>query len=301
MVVGGAGILLGAGCSSSGGDGFGNGGADGGMNPPPDQYDIADGGGGTGEADGSAPTQRGNPLCHAFNWACYPDGNKGACSLDTDAGMPFTSPSPAPNATMNEQDGGVYAANITACRVRTKDGNPQTVCMQASLAQDGSGCNSGSECGNGYECVPDQGVPGKLGVCRHYCCDGPGACANNRFCDVRAPVEQPQTPIPVCMPVQGCRLLHTPSDCQADETCSIVTDDGVTSCVPIGPRQVGEDCETDHCARGLACLGATGLRTCYQLCEKTGTENQCPPDEKCSGSAPRFKDPNIGYCPYAYR
>ena len=62
------------------------------------------------------------------------------------------------------------------------------------------------------------------------------------------------------MPIQSaCKLLHT--DCDKLETCSVVNETtGETSCIDVGPRGIDEECETDHCAANLVCLGGAGWR-----------------------------------------
>jgi len=290
-----AGTTAAGGCSSSGGDfpELGSGGGDASSGAPGGFQvggDTSDG----GSADSGARSELGNLLCHASPWGCYPDGNKAACVID--GGTPFIV---TPNQTTST-DSGTYGASPTACRVRDSNGSPKATCVSAGTGQNDAPCTGANACASGYECI---GVPGR---CRHYCCDGPSACATDHFCDFQSPVEQQDVSVPVCMPVRECTLLKQPStDCQVGETCAIVeadyngdgvVDEGVTSCEAIGPGQVGDGCETAHCGRDLVCLGQTGSRTCYRLCEKTGNANTCNADEKCKGSAPIFKDPNIGYC-----
>ena len=84
--------------------------------------------------------------------------------------------------------------------------------------------------------------------------------------------------------------------CPLNETCAVVKpSDGTTSCVPVGLKLVGQECETDHCAADLVCLGPLGSRTCYQLCE-TSAPSVCQTAQTCVGSAPEFQDPSVGIC-----
>ena len=71
-------------------------------------------------------------------------------------------------------------------------------------------------------------------------------------------------------------------------------EDGTDSCVAVGSATAGQSCETEHCAAGLVCLGATA-RTCYALCEIIGA-GQCPAPQTCKGGPPLFQDPGVGVC-----
>jgi hypothetical protein len=156
---------------------------------------------------------------------------------------------------------------------------------------DGAPCMRGTDCAAGFECIGS-------GQCAHYCCQSQ-TCDDARgtyFCDIQPMIGGgPYAKVPVCMKRSDCKLLMKGS-CQDNQTCAVVREhDGYTSCVDVGPRKVGEECDTDHCAAGLVCLGMTGHRSCYQLCH-TDVTTECPPMQKCTGSAPVFTDPTIGIC-----
>jgi hypothetical protein len=229
---------------------------------------------------GAVNAYQGSPLCNASSSkGCYPDDPASAqtCNIAVDAGVHD-----------GEDAGTPYACHVSPS-ANTAVG-PVQVCIAAGTGHDGDACTSGGDCAAGFECVGQ-------GTCRHYCCD-PTACDGAQsFCDIQTILDAPipDTRVPVCMPVSRCTLLND-DYCAANETCAVVkASDGTTSCVPIGPQLVGQECETDHCAADLVCLGPLGSRTCYQLCE-TSAPSVCQPGQSCVGSAPEFQDPSVGIC-----
>jgi hypothetical protein len=163
-----------------------------------------------------------------------------------------------------------------------------------------STCTHSTECSPGYECVAG-------GTCRHYCCSGNSACSENQFCDAQPMAESPGTLVPVCLAQQTCVLLND-GTCPATEQCSVVRDDGATSCVALGTAQEGQPCEQEHCARTLVCLGPQGsdpttglsMRRCQQLC-LIGDPMGCKSTGgRCIGALPLFPNPfpnpAVGIC-----
>ncbi len=231
---------------------------------------------------GAVNAYQGSPLCNASSAkGCYPDDAASAqtCNISNDDA----------GAYHGDEDAGTpYACHVSPT-ANTQVG-PVQVCTAAGTGQDGDACTTGGDCAAGFECVGQ-------GTCRHYCCD-PTACDSaHSFCDIQTILDAPipDTRVPVCMPVSRCTLLND-DVCQANETCAVVkASDGTTSCVPVGPQLVGDECETDHCAADLVCLGPLGSRTCYQLCE-TSAPSVCQPGQSCVGSAPEFQDPSVGIC-----
>jgi hypothetical protein len=244
------------------------------------------------EAQTLAPALQGSPLCNApLTGSCYPDDptTAMACGLAPDGGA-FNAAAGYDNATL-------------ACRViaTTPDatGTAQApTCAPAGNAGDGSWCKSSNECQAGFECVGS-------GTCQHYCCSGNTECGPelpvavaDAFCDIQATTQATGVEVPVCMPIHpagGCQLLD-PNACPATETCSVVRDDGSTSCVAIGGAKAGQLCDKDHCAASLVCLGTLGARTCYQLCETSTAAQECSATQQCKGGLPLFPDPAIGIC-----
>lgn len=250
-------------------------------------------GGGASTATVAQPYQ-GNSLCHASRsiGCCYPDDlanaqtcAQAACQTASDGGT--------------QEAAGAYVEVALGCHVvpaaASSDGAADagivTACLPgAQQGIDGAPCRGSEDCAPAYECV------GLFPTCQRYCCGGNKACPSVEFCDIQAMASSPQTKVPVCMLMEGCVLLAPLSSCAEYETCAVVRDDGATSCVAIGGAQAGESCETDHCARGLVCLGATGARSCYALCHTAPTARDCAPNQKCLGGLPLFPDPEVGIC-----
>ena len=244
--------------------------------PPPDSDD-----GGpppdSGSSDRGAPSGiLGSPLCNASRWmGCYPDNqhpaNYGECS----------------NGAMTT------GMDSLACRVQPSGGDAgvEPMCVPAGMGTDGMPCGAPADCAAGYECTSDH-------RCRTYCCDG--ECSNqNTFCDIQTTLAYPGLKVPVCMPITSCGLLDSEGgSCPPTQTCALVPDTGATTCVAVGPRQAGDECDTDHCARGLVCLGPPGDKSCYTLCHTMARMNECTgtPTPACKGGIPLFPVPGIGIC-----
>jgi hypothetical protein len=274
--------------SASGGDptvnvsnvGDGGTGGDNGFAPP-------EAGAGT-DAGTPPPATQGSPLCNYRGYSCYPDDALTAkdCGLAPDGGV---------------YEGGAGYDNVQlACRLQASTPNATSggvtpTCAAAGTAGDGSWCKSSSECAPTYDCVG-------AGTCQRYCCSGNVECVSDQFCDIQPTIAASGLKIPVCMPVHpagGCTLLDS-TTCPATETCAVVRDDGSTSCIGVGLKKAGEECDTDHCGEGLVCLGTPGERRCYQLCHtaNTATVSECSAASQtaCKGGLPLFPDPSVGVC-----
>ena len=219
----------------------------------------------------------GSPLCNASAaTGCYPDSPTPAraCPLDGGTEMPDAS---------------------LACRiVADSDGvNPEPVCATPGQASEGQPCQSSSDCAAALDCV----VVGASSSpqCARYCCLGNSACSAVQFCDVEPLLSPMFTKVPVCVQMAHCELLSpTPAGtCTGDTTCSVVREDGQTSCVEVGNAAAGEPCDSLHCGVGLACLGTSGSRRCFKLCHTTASD-ECGA-ESCLGGAPLFSD-GFGIC-----
>jgi hypothetical protein len=239
--------------------------------------------------DGEAPEVQaqpvlGSPLCNAIPGSCFPDdpASPQECGRALDAG------------SWDAAGSYGYSDAVLACRVTRASPNVlssevKPSCYPAGNAQDGSWCRSSDECAPGYDCVG-------AGTCQHYCCAG--RCGPGEFCDIQLAL-QAVVKIPVCMPIHpigGCDLLVP--GCPLGSTCAVVREDGATSCVAIGAAELGQECDTDHCAAGLVCLGTPGERKCYELCHTLELDggSDCPAPLKCSGGLPLFPDPMAGIC-----
>ncbi len=223
-----------------------------------------------------------SPLCGAVT-ACNPDlvtGNgcgPGAADGGTSRGdASFSSPS----------DGSAALACRVSVSTKLSAMVAASACVAGGAGTDGYACTAGDDCSTGYECV---GTPGQ---CRRYCCSG--ACSDDKtFCDVQPATAMSGITVPVCMPVANCKLLE--SSCPGGETCSVVADDGTTSCVATGPASEGEACDTVHCMANEICVGKSGSRVCDKLCEVG--ESDCSGGKVCTTNATLFAEtPNVGVC-----
>jgi len=132
------------------------------------------------------------------------------------------------------------------------------------------------------------------GVCRPYCCGDLEACPSDTYCapteiaegDVAATVDPP--PIPVCVPAVNCTLLDDTS-CPPEQTCTIVRQDGTTSCINPGSGKLADPCP---CAAGFVC--STAINECKQLCH-IGATDECPDGFSCQGGADNYPD-GFGIC-----
>jgi hypothetical protein len=242
--------------------------------------------------DGAAPTSarspyRGNPLCRVTTQTpeyppCLPDDDG---SKATPSGIESCA---APASSYDDA-----ATTRSACRLSDATGVLLPTCSVTAdpAGTDGIACTTGADCAPGFDCVQGEGAS----ICRRYCCMG--SCAGQlsqngetAFCDVQHLVDT-GTKAPVCLPIKHCDLFQD-GTCASTETCAVVTENGDTGCVAVGPQGVGEDCDELHCAAGLTCIGQAGSRTCYKLCKVS---------EGCSGAltcttSTIFKDPQFGVC-----
>ena len=230
-------------------------------------------------AGGSAAT--GNILCNGTKTSCVPDGVDATLS---GCGDPTS-------GTIDGGGGGDgYDASTLSCHVVAvgDDGGYDVAptCTASGSGQNGAACTASSDCASGFECV---GYPG---TCRKYCCDTD--CKDQTFCDIQTETADSRIKVPVCEPVKSCTLLGASNQCSVDETCTVVDENGTTSCLATGPALVGQSCDTVHCAADLVCLGDLNARKCYQLCSTSAAD--CPSGLTCMSSAPLFRDANVGVC-----
>jgi hypothetical protein len=250
-------------------------------------------------------TTQGSPLCNASAvTACMPD-------------LPTTARDchKAPDGGAYDPEGGYGEASL-GCHVVPADAGDEVTpaCLPVGPGIEGSLCRHSTDCAPGNECVG-------AGVCRHYCCSGNHACGADlpdaeagamqwQFCDIQ-PALETQLLVPVCVPLRPCRLLNDVGDtsgdagtCAPSETCAVAwTENGATSCVPVGDAHVGENCETRHCAAGLTCLGGQCRKLCHLSHDggsaTTATPAQCGAGQICKGGLPVFPDLLVGVCDHA--
>jgi hypothetical protein len=194
-------------------------------------------------------------------------------------------------------DAGVDAAPTQSCRIILGAGQKTTsTCGKSGTGGEGASCNSGTDCAPGYECVG-------TGTCRHYCCDdttcnkelADASPYDTFFCDIANEHQSSGAVVPVCNVVVHCALFT--DSCPANETCTIVEVNNnsslVATCAATGTAGVNESCETTHCAQGLACIGAVGLRTCQQLCDQS---HPCPSSSTCNTKSQALMNLKVGIC-----
>ena len=268
------------GSASMGADGFGDGAYSG------SGGNASDAGGATqfaptGEDAGTGGSATfGNILCNGAAGKCLPDGVDGTTSQ---CGAPMTYPD---SGTANgDADAATLSCHVVAI---ADDGGYEVAptCTAAGTGQNGASCSASSDCASGFECV------GHPGTCRKYCCDSD--CKDATFCDIQTETADSRVKVPVCEPVKSCTLLSSTNQCSVDETCTVVDENGTTSCVATGPALVGQSCDTVHCAADLVCLGDLNARKCYQLCNTSAAD--CPSGLTCMSSAPLFREADVGVC-----
>ena len=262
---------------------------------------AASDGGGRAAGDSALPTVASpgggtSPLC---NWGgkgksvCFPDQSTSCNPMDAGKVPPpdATPDADAGAAPDSAADPDAGPPPMLGCHVTSTPGGPvEPMCSVSGNDGEGRSCFNGASCAAGSECVS------ATGECRRYCCDM-STCDGEHFCDIQ-PAHGSKSPIqvPVCMPITAaCKLLG--ADCGLAETCAVVNEGtGATSCVAAGPRTAGEECETNHCALNLTCLGSPGSRKCHKLCRVDGY-NSCGIGEECRGNSTTFKGQDrIGVC-----
>lgn len=200
---------------------------------------------------------------------------------------------PSANDAAGDSPADSYAAG--ACRIhRVLDAQRSTdrtaVCeASGSQAVDGP-CVSSSDCQPGLACIGDSAAA----RCLPLCCAGSIRCTTGTFCteqtlreDLTLTVGLPPLPVPVCVKADACDLAE-PYPCPVDRVCkcaegtacTVVRDDGTTSCVKPGEGLAGESCP---CAWGHVCSQATS--TCLKLCATSSQNAECGSTGKCQASA----------------
>jgi hypothetical protein len=191
--------------------------------------------------------------------------------------------------------GGTATTALVSCQVIENPmhkGSPLATCRPAGTGTEGSPCFSSADCAPKLACVGDG--PGQ---CRAYCCSGPDQCQayTGTHCAVQPLVPDPKSThvleVPVCMPAVKCSLAETypctqGCSCPSDSACTVVADDGTTSCVPVSELppmdevRAGSPCP---CAWGFVCSQATN--TCVELCEVAAADKCTSKSGRCQASA----------------
>lgn len=210
---------------------------------------------------------------------CDPDVAAICAPLPTDAG--------SADASEDGGDGGGDGSTVgstLACRVVKRDNRTVAACAPAGTVVESQFCASDDECAPGLACV---GEPG-LGRCLRFCCKtwkepepSPtgDAGAATHYCSPQPLAARPSDRVPVWVKLDNCTLLDDELQCAKGTTCTVVTNDGRTTCVPAGSGRDDALCDEEPCDRGYVCLG-TVERRCRKLCREAEAAG-CPAGGYC--------------------
>jgi hypothetical protein len=164
------------------------------------------------------------------------------------------------------------APSLLACRVVRSDNKVMAACAPAGKAIEDELCSGDEVCGPGLACIGDE--PG-IGRCLRYCCKAalaPAAPdpAGTHYCTPKRLAGRTEDKVPVWVKLDNCTLLQDELQCPKNTACTVVTNDGKTTCVPRGTGREGARCEVEPCDQGYVCMGTTERR-CRKICVlKTG-------------------------------
>lgn len=255
--------------------GGGTGGAGGGKGATIKTNTGTTGGGGEG-AQGLLPPVSYAYLCGGSTAICVPGPTSNECA-----------PGGNPNLGGGPPDGG---SKLTCQLVPGENGTVQAKCNMAGSAGEGDPCKQATDCGVGLGCG-ETDVTNVKGVCRQYCCGDPEACPEKTHC-VPTAMAEGGGDVPLCVQVKKCELLNDAAWCSPGETCTIVREDGTTSCAPEPPAdQAGHLGDSCPCAAGFTCSNATGK--CLKLCHVNTDE--CGAGIDCQGGTKPYPK-GIGVC-----
>ncbi|XXX75303.1 hypothetical protein WMF30_47410 [Sorangium sp. So ce134] len=214
-------------------------------------------------------------FAHLCGDGCTPGGDPTECSSSDDGGSGTGGPTAQP----------------LHCQLVLGEGDAIPSCRPVGRYAAGGPCHRGMDCAEGLGCAA---ADGEGGVCRQYCCGNVESCRPGTYCDERPMAESlaegnTPVPIPVCVPATNCVLLDD-SVCPAGLTCTIVREDGTTSCVVPGEGRNDDPCP---CAPGFVCSMLTNQ--CRQLCRIDGRAQDCGANSKCQGGSTIYP-PGFGVC-----
>jgi hypothetical protein len=185
------------------------------------------------------------------------------------------------SASGGETDAGVPVT--LTCKLAPISGEAVAGCTPAGDLVVSNPCQTAADCGVGLACIATPSG----GVCRPYCCGQVEACPTDTYC-APVPMAEAAVKIPVCLPAYKCKPLDD-STCMNGQTCTIVRDDGTTSCVDPGDGSRGDSCP---CAAGQVCSKITN--TCLKLCHIGNDTADCGAGS-CQGGVMGYPD-GIGIC-----
>jgi hypothetical protein len=209
-------------------------------------------------------------------------GAGGGASSSSAGGAGGSSPDKSTTSTSGgENDAGVPVT--LTCKLSPISGAAVAGCTTAGDSVVSNPCQTAGDCGVGLACIATPSG----GVCRPYCCGEVEACPLDTYC-APVPMAEAAVKIPVCLPAYKCKPLDD-STCMNGQTCTIVRDDGTTSCVDPGDGSRGDSCP---CAAGQVCSKITN--TCLKLCHIGNDTADCGAGS-CQGGVMGYPD-GIGIC-----
>lgn len=252
------------GASGTGGAGFGGGN---GVTITGTTNATSGAGGGSSSGKPASPLDFGY-MCGGSQASCEPGPDSSEC---------------APGGTGNMGGASPDAGSKLTCQLVADGDHAAAKCGLAGGANDGDPCHAATDCKAGLGCA----ATAVTGVCRQYCCGDPELCPSMTYCQPTAMAEATAVQVPLCVPVTPCALLDDAAYCPAGQVCSIVRNDGTTSCVQPGAGHDGDACP---CAAGFMCSNATG--TCVKLCHLDGDDCE---NGTCQGGTLPYPA-GIGFC-----
>ncbi|MGZ5969130.1 MAG: hypothetical protein ACXWP4_15760 [Polyangiales bacterium] len=175
------------------------------------------------------------------------------------------------------------AGTTSACRVVHRDNRTIAACAPAGKVAGGSFCASDDDCVPGFACVGPMGG----GRCLRYCCAAfkdpllaADAGGGTHYCTLQPLAARPMDKVPVLVKLDNCTLLDDTLQCAEGSTCTVVTNDGHTTCVPVGTGRDYASCAEDACDRGYVCLGSVDRR-CRKLCKESEGAAACAGGAYC--------------------
>ncbi len=174
--------------------------------------------------------------------------------------------------------------SVSACRVTKRENRTIAACAPAGKVAESQFCANDDECAPGLACV---GEPG-LGRCLRYCCGAwsapdlsPDAGGGTHYCTPKPLAARPSDKVPVWVKLDDCTLLEDELNCPEGTTCTVVTNDGRTTCVPAVPGQrEWASCVDQGCDKGYVCLGTIDRR-CRKLCRESDGSAGCSAGAYC--------------------
>jgi hypothetical protein len=209
-----------------------------------------------------------------------PGSTSSSSSTSGSGGNPGTG-GDSSSATGGEGDAGVPVT--LTCKLAPISGAAVPGCTPAGELAAGDPCQTAVDCGVGLGCVATPSG----GHCRPYCCGPVEGCPVDTYC-APVPMAEAAVKIPVCLAVKHCKPLDD-STCSDGQTCTIVRDDGTTSCVDPGDGSRGDLCP---CTAGHVCSKITN--TCLKLCHIGNDTADCGAGS-CQGGVMGYPD-GIGIC-----